>query len=112
MREKFRIGDGKSIEKSSIGTAQQGVSQYNDGSSLMFETGQAFFNPNNNIFQGHKFHMSEQRPYHQPVGVSAAAAQLTSKTILSMQSSSQVSNIAVGGGLHSTAIPREQNFQI
>ena len=78
----------------------------------MFETGQAFFNPNNNIFQGHKFHMSEQRPYQQPVGVSAAAAQLPSKTILSMQSSSQVSNIAVGGGLHSTAIPREQNFQI
>ena len=57
MREKFRIGDGKSIEKT-----VPSASNFNDGSSIMFETGQAFFNPNNNIFSGHKFHMSEQRP--------------------------------------------------
>lgn len=38
MREKFRIGDGKSIEKNNI-SAQQAAGQFNDGSSLMFETG-------------------------------------------------------------------------
>ena len=55
MREKFRIGDGKSIEKTSLLAGQNSIiGQQNDSASLMFETGQAFYNPANNAFSGHK----------------------------------------------------------
>ena len=62
MREKFRIGDGKGIEKSTLSSAYgHGQSQFNDNQSLMFETGQAFFNPANNAFSGRKLQMSDQK---------------------------------------------------
>ena len=57
MREKFRIGDGKGIEKNNVSTH----GQFNDGTSVMFETGQAFFNPTNNAFSGNKFPLSDQK---------------------------------------------------
>ena len=83
MREKFRIGDGKGIEKNNISTSIQG--QFNsDGTSLMFETGQAFFNPSNNVFSSHKFQLSDQKQL--------PPLQLQSKTILSMQSGANNNN--------------------
>ena len=48
MKEKYRIGDGKNIERSSMAPAASQT--FNDGASLMFDTGQAFFNPVNNVF--------------------------------------------------------------
>lgn len=100
MREKFRIGDGKSIEKSSIGTHSHGLSHFNDSASLMFETGQAFFNPANNAFSGHKMQQLSDQKQLPPL-------QLQSKTILSMQSG------ATGNANHNnTGAVMEQNFQM
>lgn len=100
MREKFRIGDGKVIEKNSITSTHGMSSQFNDGASLMFETGQAFFNPTNNVFSGHKFQMSDTKQL--------PPLQLQSKTILSMQSSTN----NAGGPHNPAAVMDQHNFQM
>lgn len=78
MREKFRIGDGKTIEKNSINNNPgNSLSQFGDGGSLMYETGNAFFNPGPGVaYSGHKYQNSDQKQL--------PPLQLQSKTILSM----------------------------